>query len=227
MPIAGPPGQALADGFAAANAQGGFGTSNARGTNGLPPRLGNPGSLPPGGGPASGGTPSDDLRGTVDPALMNFLLANKGDAKYLVAATRSRNAAPIILSTDDPVISLGGYNGIDPVFTHKQLSELVTEGAVRFFLIPDSQSKTHLKPGNVVSSQPTGLQGVPLGNTQGIPKGGPTIIPYDTQNESAGWVQDNCKRVPQELWQSPDVAQRAASSTKIPPALYDCGAGEK
>jgi hypothetical protein len=37
------------------------------------------------------------------------------------------------------VISLGGFNGLDPVFTNKQIADLVNEGAVRFFLVPDKQ----------------------------------------------------------------------------------------
>jgi 4-amino-4-deoxy-L-arabinose transferase-like glycosyltransferase len=68
---------------------------------------------------------------------MDYLLANRGDAKYLVATTNARSASPIILGTDepDPVITLGGFAGRDPVFSTDQLANLVNEGAVRFFLI--------------------------------------------------------------------------------------------
>src|SRR5215210_5088309 len=41
----------------------------------------------------------------VDP-LVDYLHANQGDATYLVAAIDSRIASPIILNTDEPVISL-------------------------------------------------------------------------------------------------------------------------
>ena len=70
----------------------------------------------------------------VDP-LVEYLEANQGDARYLVAAIRSRIASPIILNTDEPVISLGGFNGADPVFSNERLAGLVREGAVRYFLI--------------------------------------------------------------------------------------------
>jgi 4-amino-4-deoxy-L-arabinose transferase-like glycosyltransferase len=70
----------------------------------------------------------------VDP-LVDYLEANQGDAEYLVAAIRSRIASPIILNTDEPVISLGGFNGADPVFSNERLAALVKEGAVRYFLI--------------------------------------------------------------------------------------------
>ena len=59
----------------------------------------------------------------------------------MVAATRSRIASPIILNTDEPVISLGGFNGADPVFSNERLAGLVKEGAVRFFLIEGRDRK--------------------------------------------------------------------------------------
>ena len=126
-PLAGPP--------SSQNTQGDLTGGNAPGG----------GQVPFGGGNPSEAPPSDDAAGdafgrsVADPALMNYLLANQGDSKYLVAAARSSSADLIILSTDEPVISLGGYTGLDPVFTKKQLATLVNEGAVRFFLIPDNQ----------------------------------------------------------------------------------------
>ena len=73
--------------------------------------------------------------------MVDYLHANQGDAKYLVAAIRSRIASPIILNTDEPVISLGGFNGADPVFSDERLAGLVKEGAVRFFLIEGRDRK--------------------------------------------------------------------------------------
>jgi 4-amino-4-deoxy-L-arabinose transferase-like glycosyltransferase len=78
--------------------------------------------------------------GEADP-LVDYLHANQGDAKYLVAAIRSRIASPIILNTDEPVISLGAFNGADPVFSNEGLASLVKEGAVRFFLIEGRDRK--------------------------------------------------------------------------------------
>jgi 4-amino-4-deoxy-L-arabinose transferase-like glycosyltransferase len=70
----------------------------------------------------------------IDP-LLAYLQANQGDTKYLVAAIRHRLASPIILSTNEPVISFGGFAGRDPVFSNQQLAALVNEGKVRFFLM--------------------------------------------------------------------------------------------
>jgi hypothetical protein len=141
--------------------------------------------------------------------LIDYLQANQGNAEYLVAATSSNTTAPIILSTDEPVISLGGYSGIDPVFTTKQLTDLVNKGAVRFFLIPDSKRTTQMMSGDGASSQQSGQQSA------------------SPQNRSARWVQHNCERVPRKLWQSssfPDQGEGGPGMMR-PQALYDCGTG--
>ncbi len=70
---------------------------------------------------------------------MEYLLANRGGAEYLVAANEGMSAAPIILKTDEPVISLGGFGGGDPVFSTDKLADLVGEGDVRFFLMRESE----------------------------------------------------------------------------------------
>ena len=141
----------------------------------------------PGGGPP--GRPSDHCD-TADPALMDYLLANRGDAKYLVATTNARSASPIILATDepDPVITLGGFAGRDPVLNTAQIANLVDEGALRFFLISQE-----------------GWGG-------------------SAQNESTSWVQDNCKQVSKEQWQSSSTSEQGRNSERAP-TLYDCGTG--
>ena len=86
------------------------------------------------------GGPSDSSD-TADPALMAYLQANRGDAKYLVATTNARSASPIILTTNepDPVITLGGFDGHDPVLSADQLANLVDKGAVHSFLIQNGE----------------------------------------------------------------------------------------
>jgi 4-amino-4-deoxy-L-arabinose transferase-like glycosyltransferase len=93
---------------------------------------GGPGG-PPSGGPPRGGPGGPG--GGADPALVDYLQANKGDAEYLVATTDARMASSIILNTDDKVIDTNGFEGHDPVFTPDELAGLVDEGAVRFFLV--------------------------------------------------------------------------------------------
>jgi hypothetical protein len=76
-------------------------------------------------------------RGDEIGPLVGYLRANQDDAEYLVAAIRSRIASPIILNTDEPVISFGGFNGHDPVLNNEELAGLVSAGAVRFFVIEE------------------------------------------------------------------------------------------
>jgi 4-amino-4-deoxy-L-arabinose transferase-like glycosyltransferase len=171
------------------------------------------------GGPSggfSGG--SSGRRDAPDPALMDYLQANRGDAKYLVATTNSMSASPIILNTDgpEPVITLGGFMGRDPVLTTDELAGLVNEGAVRFFLVPDRERMEEMMS-EYASSQSSGQQGA----YQGFSGGRGDFF----RNESTNWVQDNCAQVPQELWQSssnPDQEEGDLGRNRAQ-VLYDCG----
>jgi 4-amino-4-deoxy-L-arabinose transferase-like glycosyltransferase len=191
----------------------------------------------PGGAPA-GRVPSDTTaqasanNGSAAPhALMRYLLANQGEAKYLLAATSSKNTALTILGTDKPVISLGGYSGLDPIFTTQQLVDLVDKGEVRFFLIPEKQPMMQMMPTKGgVSPQPPDSQDAPPGATQGMvaQDAGADGPPAPSQNGSARWVRQNCKRVPQQLWQSSTLGQEqeeGGEPSMKTQALYDCSAG--
>ena len=87
------------------------------------------------GGPPPGGPGGPGRERNADPALVEYLQANKGDAEYLVASSSAMSASPIILNTDEKVINLNGFEGHDPVFTADELAGLVDKGAVRFFLV--------------------------------------------------------------------------------------------
>jgi 4-amino-4-deoxy-L-arabinose transferase-like glycosyltransferase len=73
--------------------------------------------------------------GQVSSALINYLKAHRGNAKYLVATPSSQSAAPIIIATGLPVMSLGGFSGSDPILTTAQLASLAGAGQVRYFLL--------------------------------------------------------------------------------------------
>ncbi len=68
-------------------------------------------------------------------ALLSYLEAHQGTAKYLVAVTSSNEADAIILATNKPVMALGGFSGSDPILTTTQLAALVKSGTVKFFLL--------------------------------------------------------------------------------------------
>ena len=71
-------------------------------------------------------------------ALISYLEAHKGNAKYLVAVVSSNEADSIILETNQPVMALGGFSGSDPILTTSQLAALVKSGEVRYFLLNGS-----------------------------------------------------------------------------------------
>ena len=146
--------------------------------------------------------------------LVDYLLANKGNAEYLVAGPNAMSMAPIILSTDERVITLGGFMGRDPAVTPDKLTSLVNEGAVRFFLMPDRERMEEIRAER---------ESYDASPQYGPPPGPP---PGGMENEAATWVQDNCEKVPQEEWQSPEAREQGGGG---PPgriqALYDCNTG--
>ncbi len=153
----------------------------------------------------------------ADPALLEYLQSNKGDATYLVAGPSSMPLSPIILSTDEKVINLGGFMGRDPVFTTDELAGLVDRGAVRFFLVPDRERMRQMRAERESSGDDASYQ------AQGAPQGPPPGGPPGMDNESVSWVQDNCEQVPQEEWQSPEAEGQGGPPGRAQ-ALYDCGA---
>ncbi|HEY8684405.1 MAG TPA: glycosyltransferase family 39 protein [Chloroflexota bacterium] len=110
-----------------ANANGAFGPANSTGTRnnrGFDRAAGR--SRFGGGGP--GGS-------SVSATLVTYLEKHRGTAKYLAATTNSNSAAPLIIATGQPIMSLGGFSGSDPILTTAQFASLVKAGEVRYFLI--------------------------------------------------------------------------------------------
>ena len=75
---------------------------------------------------------------SVNSKLISYLETHQGNAKFLVAVLSSKEADSIILATNKPVMALGGFGGSDPILTTSQLSTLVKNGTIRFFLINGS-----------------------------------------------------------------------------------------
>ncbi|BCL84600.1 dolichyl-phosphate-mannose--protein mannosyltransferase [Ktedonobacteria bacterium brp13] len=132
----------------------------------------------------------------VDPALIHYLEANQGKAKFLVAVQSSNSqseADEIILATNKPVMAMNGFSHASTLTT-SQLATLVKQGTVRFFLLPTPPPP----PGNQV------------------PSGG------SEQNPLTTWVIQHCQTVPTSLWQSSVTDSSDAPRTGT--QLYDCAA---
>jgi 4-amino-4-deoxy-L-arabinose transferase-like glycosyltransferase len=77
----------------------------------------------------------------VEPAslatLIEFLNANRGKERYLLATSTTTLAAPIIIETGQPVMARGGFHGLDPILTPEGLARMVEAGDVRFVMLGD------------------------------------------------------------------------------------------
>src|SRR2546421_42161 len=87
------------------------------------------------GGNAGGG---QSANASSDAALIRYLEGHQGTAKFLGAVSSSRGADAIILATNKPVMTLGGFSGSDPILTTSQLAALVESGQVKYFLLSGS-----------------------------------------------------------------------------------------
>jgi 4-amino-4-deoxy-L-arabinose transferase-like glycosyltransferase len=74
-------------------------------------------------------TPSDDSR------LHAFLLAHRGEARFLVAAPTIGLAAPVIVRTGQPAMAVGGFWGNEPIVPVEAFADKVRRGEVRYVLL--------------------------------------------------------------------------------------------
>jgi 4-amino-4-deoxy-L-arabinose transferase-like glycosyltransferase len=97
---------------------------------GFPGTQGNHGGFGPGGAGGAGGFGQQ----TTDTALISYLKANRGTAKYLVAVFGAQAAAPIITATGENVLPIGGFDGSDPAPTLEAFKNMVASGEVKYVL---------------------------------------------------------------------------------------------
>ncbi|HTG40007.1 MAG TPA: glycosyltransferase family 39 protein [Methylomirabilota bacterium] len=118
-------------GFGGGGPAGGF-TGGPNGTNGTD------GNFAGGGGNGGGlaGTPGG---GQVDSALVDYLVANRGNATWIVAVNGANEAGSIELASGLPVMAMGGFSGSDPAPTLAQLQAYAASGQLRYILIGDGR----------------------------------------------------------------------------------------
>ena len=118
-------------------ASGGIGGRGGFGNPGFNPG----GGLPGGGFPGNGGLPGGAPGGTGnanDSALLDYLVANRGSALWIVAANGAGEAGSIELATGLPVMAMGGFTGSDPAPSLDQLKSYVASGKLRYVLVGGS-----------------------------------------------------------------------------------------
>ena len=107
--------------------------------------------------------------GTASAALLSYLRAHRGDAKYLVATFGAQEAAGLITGTGgEAVLPIGGFSGNDPVPTPERFQGLVTSGALKYVLV---------------------------GNGGGFGGGPGGTSATGTASEIRAWVEANCTAV--------------------------------
>jgi 4-amino-4-deoxy-L-arabinose transferase-like glycosyltransferase len=135
--------------------------------------------------------------------LVQYLQIHQGHARFLVATLNANTAAPIILTTDQPVMTLGGFSGADEILTTQQLINLVNKGMVRFFLLPSNL-----------------LSGFGILNDQDMRGFGQ----FDGNQNAhlAFWVSTHCRPIPRNQWQS-----GPSGLSGVPGAGFRRGFGER
>lgn len=78
---------------------------------------------------------------TVTTKLEEFLFSHRNGEQYLVAVPNAHLAAPIILSTGEPVMTYGGFMGSEKIVNEERLEELVATKKVRYIMIGASNSE--------------------------------------------------------------------------------------
>jgi 4-amino-4-deoxy-L-arabinose transferase-like glycosyltransferase len=159
---------------------------------------------------------------TVNTKLVNYLEQNKGNAKYLVAYSSSSEAAPLIIQTGQPVMSLGGFLGSDPILTQSQLQQLIKAGTIRFFMLSGNRTAGTTGSSANNSNQTSGAGNISGG---GIAIGG-GIMGSGSNAQLISWVESNCKPVSSALWetqqQSSNTSPQRGGFGGMNQTLYDC-----
>ena len=88
----------------------------------------------PGGGP-TGSPAGSGPGGQASSALVAFALEHQHDATFVLATASAQQAAPIIIATGLPVMSLGGFSGDDQTLTVAEFEARVAAGDVRYVLV--------------------------------------------------------------------------------------------
>ena len=114
------------------------------------------GSIPTAGPGASAMSNTNNESARAESTLVSFLLENRHGTTWLATVNSANESAPIQLSSGQPVMAIGGFNGSDSTLTLSQLKQLVKQGKVRYYVVNSRQGK---------SGSPSGMSG-PGGNSE-------------------------------------------------------------
>lgn len=93
------------------------------------------GSIPTAGPGSTAMAGSNNENATANSALVSYLLANQDGATWIVAVASANESAAIQLTSGQPVMAVGGFNGSDTPLTLAEFKQLVTEGKVKYYAV--------------------------------------------------------------------------------------------
>jgi 4-amino-4-deoxy-L-arabinose transferase-like glycosyltransferase len=96
------------------------------------------GSIPTAGPVGTAMADTNNESATISDALSDYLLEHQGSATWIVAVASANESARIQISTNQPVMAIGGFNGSDNTLTLTAFKQLVSEGKVRYFAVSSS-----------------------------------------------------------------------------------------
>jgi 4-amino-4-deoxy-L-arabinose transferase-like glycosyltransferase len=84
-----------------------------------------------------------------DTAVLSYLEAHRGNARYLVATQAAYTAEPLLRASSEPMLVMGGFTGLTPFPSAAQFGSLVAAGQVRYAMLtsarPDTAASTWVK----------------------------------------------------------------------------------
>ena len=93
------------------------------------------GSIPTAGPSSTAMQGSNNETSQADSQLVQYLLRNQHGAKWLVAVASANESAAIQLTSGQPVMAVGGFNGSDTPLTPEQFKQLVKDGKVNYYAV--------------------------------------------------------------------------------------------
>jgi len=126
---------------------------------------------------------------TDNTKLIKFLEVNKKNVKYLVEVPSAMTyGSDLILKTGDPVMTLGGFSGSDPILTLNQFKKLVNDGEVRYAMASVGTSR-----------------GMGFAGAMGTSNSNTAIM---------SWIKANGKLVPNSIWEDSTTLNKKTTTSR-------------
>ena len=93
------------------------------------------GSIPTAGPSSTAMQGSNNESSQADSQLVQYLVEHQNGATWLVAVASANESAALQLTSGQPVMAVGGFNGSDTPLTLEQFKQLVKDGKVNYYAI--------------------------------------------------------------------------------------------